>query len=123
MDVIRVKRQERIKWEPPQIVPKNYPCESGVTKAVLFLDFEYVAYGRSDVVRCLDEQPWIDLRWYGAPYYDLFDRWQEVTFDCVAIAVRLIASVMATWPANEHIISHSSDLLTLVVRTSALTWR
>ena len=62
---------ERVDREPPQIVPKNHPCKSGVTKDILFLDFEHVVYGRSDVVRCLDEQPRINLRWYGALFYRL----------------------------------------------------
>jgi hypothetical protein len=67
-----------------------------------------VVYGHPDAVWCLDEQSWIDLRWYASsifafPATDGESRLAiHMAFDCMAIAVGLIASVMATWPANER---------------------
>jgi len=55
---------EGLNWEPPQVVPENDPRKPRVTEDILFPDFEYVVYGHSDVVWCLDEQPRIDFRWY-----------------------------------------------------------
>jgi divalent metal cation (Fe/Co/Zn/Cd) transporter len=47
-----------------------------------------------------------DGMWCPLPFsfYLLMDRWPAIhmAFDCMAIAVGLIASVMATWPANER---------------------
>ena len=67
-----------------------------------------MVYGRPDVVWRLDEQSWIDLRRCVLPTSALLVTDGELrlaihmAFDCMAIAVGLIASVMATWPANER---------------------
>jgi hypothetical protein len=65
-----------------------------------------VVYGCSDAVWRLDEQSWIDFRWYvlSLPFSTADGERLAIhmAFDCMAIAVGLIASVMATWPANER---------------------
>jgi len=63
---------ERLNWEPPQVVLENHPRESRVTEDILFLDFEHVVYGRSDAVWSLDEQSWINFRRYRFLFYTTF---------------------------------------------------
>ena len=62
----------------------------------------------ADALRCMDQQLGLDIRWY-AFFFRLITDFGEQSvaaihmgFDCMAIGMGLLASVMATWPPNER---------------------
>jgi solute carrier family 30 (zinc transporter), member 5/7 len=89
------------------VLPKFHSFRQRIPEDILLFGTEYVLHARSNALRCLDEQ----LGTYFRRWATRTDASQSLltihqaihmAFDCLAIGVGLLASVMAKWPPNER---------------------